>query len=168
VEPANETLRPFFLPSGLELDNTGDALARFLTCHAEDLRRGGAMVQSWRTRGSRRFGPYHRLTCRDAGRRQRADYLATEELLARARAALAALQAPRRQTRQLAQARQLLRRGHRAAQAQLAQQLLPFGLRLKGNEIRRWSRCRTVAPIPHLANGRWLLNPWPPTELLEK
>jgi len=66
-------------------------------------------------------------------------YLATEELLARARAALAALQAPRRQ------ARQLLPRGYGAAQAELAQQLLPFGLRLKGKEIRGWSGSRTVA-----------------------
>ena len=132
----------------LVIDNASDSLARFLACHAEDLRRGGSIVPSWRTRGSRRFGPYYRLACRDADGRQRAVYLATEELLARARAALAALQAPRRQARQLAHARQLLRQGHRAARSSLAKQLFPFGLRLKGNEVRGWSCCRTVAHSP--------------------
>jgi len=132
----------------LSIDNTGDPLARFLARHAEALRRGGSIVQSWRTRGGRRFGPYQRLTCRDADGRQRSVYLATEELVARARAVLAALQAPRRQARQLAHVRQLLRRGHRAARSGLAQQLRPFGLRLKGNEVRGWSRCRTLANSP--------------------
>ena len=129
----------------LVIHNSDDSLARFLARHAEALRRGGSIVPSWRTRGGRRFGPYQRLTCRDTDGRQRSVYLATEELLARARAALAALQGPQRQARQLAHARHLLRRGHRAAQAELALQLFPFGLRLKGNEIRGFSRCRTAA-----------------------
>src|SRR6185295_4565646 len=89
-----------------ESDNPiGDPLARFLELHADALRRQGTIVPKWRTRDGRRFGPYLLLTCRDAEGRQRAVYLATDELLARARAALDALRAPRRQARQLARAR---------------------------------------------------------------
>lgn len=118
----------------------GDPLTRFLERHADALRRQGSIVQSWRTRNGRRFGPYSRLTIRDATGQQRAVYLATDELLARARAALAALRAPRQQVLQLARVRQALKRGQRAAQADLRRQLRAVGLALKGTEIRGWSR----------------------------
>jgi hypothetical protein len=118
---------------------SGDRLARFLELHTDALRRNGSIVQKWRTRDGRRFGPYLLLTCRDAEGTQRAVYLRTKGLQARARAALAALRAPRQQARQLARARQALKRGQRAAQGDLRRQLGAVGLVLKGTEIRGWS-----------------------------
>jgi hypothetical protein len=66
-------------------------------------------------------------------------YLGTEELLAKARGALATLRAPRQQARQLRRARRALRQGQRAAQDELRRQLSAVGLVLKGTEFRGWS-----------------------------
>lgn len=126
----------------------GDSLAHFLSTHADALRRGGAIVHKYRSRQGQRFGPYAMLTCRDAQGRQRAVYLVGEEKLARARTALAALQTPRRQAQVLARARQALRRGHRAAQARVAQELQQVGLHLQGTEIRGWSRVKHGIRLP--------------------
>ncbi len=140
-----------------------DNLARFLAAHAGHLRQQGSIVDKFRSRNGRRFGPYQMLTYRDAQGRQRAVYLAGEEELARARTALAALQAPRRQAQVLARARQALRRGHRAVQARLAQELQRVGLRLQGTEFRGWSRLKhsilMPADIPNTASGTAGLRP---------
>ena len=131
----------------MPLTATADRLDHFLAAHADHLRRGGSIVNTYRSRKGRSFGPYHRLTCRDDQGRQRAVYLARDELVDRARTALAALQAPRHEARVLARARRALRRGHRAAQAVLGEQLKMVGLYRKGSETRGWSRCKSGANL---------------------
>jgi hypothetical protein len=131
----------------MPLTASGDRLDQFLAAHADHLRRGGSIVSSYRSRSGRSFGPYYRLTCRDDQGRQRAVYLAGEEAVGRARTALAALQAPRQQTRIVARAQQALRRGHRAAQAVLGEQLKAVGLYRKGSETRGWTRCKSGANL---------------------
>ena len=131
----------------MPLTATADRLDHFLAAHADHLRRGGSIVNTYRSRKGRSFGPYHRLTCRDDQGRQRAVYLANEEAVARARTALAALQAPRQKARVLARARRALRRGHRAAQTVLERELQGIGLYLTGTEVRGWSRHKSGANL---------------------
>lgn len=131
----------------MPLTATADRLDHFLAAHADHLRRGGSIVNTYRSRNGRSFGPYHRLTCRDDQGRQRAVYLANEEAVARARMALTALQGPRQQASVLARVQRFLRREHRAAQGVLGQQLKEVGLYRKGSEIRGWSRHKSGANV---------------------
>lgn len=132
----------------MALEFANDSLGHFLIAHADDLRHGGTIVNKFRSRQGRRFGPYPMLTCRDENGHQQSVYLAGEEKVARARAALATLQAPRRQAQVLARARQALRRGLRAAQVDLDRQLQEAGLYRHGTEIRGWSQLQNGIRVP--------------------
>jgi hypothetical protein len=150
ISTRSKMFRPLFKTP---MNNTGDTLDCFLAAHAEHLRRNGSIVAKFRTRHGKRFGPYAMLTCRDAQGRQRAIYLGSEELVGKARTALAALRAPRRQAKVLARARQALRRGHRAARTWLAAELQQLGLHLQGSEVRGWSRIKPGIRVPESFPG---------------
>lgn len=101
----------------------------------------GAVVASYRRRGTKRTGPYYLMTCRDQHGRQCSVYLGPESpLVQKARNYLATLQRPLRTQRSLRGARRAVRRQLAAARADLARDLAGSVLYLKGAEIRGWSQ----------------------------
>jgi hypothetical protein len=113
----------------------------FFFRHGAGLARHGAVVSSWRWKGSRRLGPYYRLDVRDDAGRKCALYLGREgPLVAAVRARLAQLQHPYRQQQHLDRATRVINRWRRAAYAHLGAELMKFGLRLQGAEVRGFGR----------------------------
>ena len=110
----------------------------FIAAHAHDLAHNGSVVVSWRVRGGQKLGPYHRLTCRTAGRRQLSVYVPLERV-EQVRKLLAQIQAPHRHKLRLAKARGQLRAATAQAKREVDKHLVPLGLYRKGSEIRGWS-----------------------------
>ncbi|MEM9659553.1 MAG: hypothetical protein AAF961_14430, partial [Planctomycetota bacterium] len=133
------------------------ALQNLLNSAPAIFRRQGAVVATWRTVVSRRtgearkLGPYYSLRYRDGGRQQ-AFYLGRSSAFAdAAKKVLAMLQAPRRQSLKIARLRRAIKESLRRSKAELDRQLREqFGARLKGWEIRGW----TKSGMPRMA---WLL-----------
>jgi hypothetical protein len=120
--------------------------------------RQGSVAATWRCRGARTYGPYYRLAYRDSGR-QTSIYLGrdgqTSNIVQQAREKLAALQKPFRHCRALDRLRRHAAAALRLHKAKLDAQLRPFGLRLKGFEVRGWrtsplrrqfARIRPISP----------------------
>ncbi len=86
----------------------------------------------------RTYGPYHRLIYREEGR-QRSIYLGrVGGLVQEVRGRLVALQAPLRHRRAMDHTRRQAAGLLRASKVQLNLNLRPWGLRLKGFEVRGW------------------------------
>lgn len=118
-------------------DQRAVRIDNFFAKHSASLARQGAVVASWRWREGRRIGPYFRLDVRDERGRTVALYLGLESpLVAAVRARLAQQRLPHQEQQQFAEAYRILRRGQRAAQANLASELEKVGLRLQGLEVR--------------------------------
>jgi hypothetical protein len=98
--------------------------------------RCGHVAESWRQRNGRKFGPYYRLAYRDGGR-QKSVYLGRAgELVEQVRQRLAAIQGPRRQCFALRRLQRNIRTTLRVDKRNIAKLLRPYGLRLKGMELR--------------------------------
>jgi hypothetical protein len=128
--------------------------------------RQGAVVASWRYYRGRKLGPYYRLAWREDGR-QRFVYLGREgPPVAEVREVLAELRRPLRAARAMARARREAMASLRAVKVKLKGQLRPFGLRLKGLEVRGWRTSsiawlrRFLPQVPRGPRLRLTLGPW--------
>ena len=99
----------------------------------------GSVVATWRARAGKRFGPYYRLAYRRHGR-QRSIYLGPRHLADRLRELLAQLQRPHRRHQLYKRLQTQVRASLKHAKAQLAQQLAPLAITLKGYEFRGAAR----------------------------
>ena len=106
--------------------------------NAQTFAQNGSVVASYRTRGTKRYGPYYRVAYRAAGR-QCSIYLGRcKKLAARARKILAHLQQPR-------DYRRLCQRANREQKANIRtvirwwqQTIRSYGFDLRGCEVRGW------------------------------
>ena len=104
--------------------------------------RQGTVVASRRGRGTQSYGPYYRLTYRD-GDRQCSLYLGREgTLVEQVRQALERLQQNRFQYQIIERMRRQTLASLRVQKLRTNTLLHPFGLRMKGFEVRGW------APVP--------------------
>jgi hypothetical protein len=111
---------------------------RLIAARPDIFIRQGYVAATYRRRNGKTFGPYHLLAYRDAGR-QCSVYLGRAgELVQKVRQALATLQGPRVELRQFAQMERQIRAAMRVEKLHLASLLRPFGLRMKGFEVRNW------------------------------
>jgi hypothetical protein len=100
--------------------------------------RQGAVVATWRQCGSKTYGPYYRLNYREGGR-QHSIYLGIAgPIVSRVRDTLEQLQKPLQQSRALNHVCRQINAALRVDKARLAALLRPYGLRLKGLEVRGW------------------------------
>jgi hypothetical protein len=101
----------------------------------------GHVAATWRYRNGQRFGPYYRLAYRLDGR-QHSIYLGRAgELVDRVRQQLASLQLARIEHRAVRRLERDVRRALHAEKLHMNALLRPYGLRLKGFEIRGWRLC---------------------------
>ncbi|MEM9657086.1 MAG: hypothetical protein AAF961_01885 [Planctomycetota bacterium] len=123
------------------------ALQNLLNSRPAIFRRQGAIVATWRTVVSqrtgetRKLGPYYCLRYREGGRQQ-SFYLGRSGAFAdAAKKVLAMLQAPRRQALKIARLRKTIKASLKRHQAEFDRHLREqFGARLKGWEIRGWTK----------------------------
>jgi hypothetical protein len=126
----------------MELRKPADQLAhpalRLIAARPDIFIRQGYIAATYRRRNGKTYGPYYLLAYRDSGR-QCSVYLGRAgELVQKVRAALAALQGPRIELRQFEHMERQIRAVLRVEKRHLASLLRPFGLRMKGFEIRGW------------------------------
>jgi hypothetical protein len=132
---------------------------RLITARPDIFVRQGSVVATHRRRNGRTFGPYYVLAYRDGGR-QRAVYLGRAGLLVeKVRHALAALEGPRIQSRRLVGLQRQILASLRVEKLHLGALLRPFGLRLKGFEVRGWR----ISPLRSLLPRRRRSFSWPST-----
>jgi hypothetical protein len=121
----------------------------------QDLFRGqGSVVATWRRRGGKTFGPYYRLSYREDGR-QCSVYLGRAgALVKQVRRALQSLQQSIAEFRLFERLRQQACASLRLSKLRVHALLRPFGLRLKGFEVRGWR----ISPLRGLLSRgkRWL------------
>jgi len=109
--------------------------------------RQGYVAATYRRRNGKTFGPYYLLSYREDGR-VRSIYLGRAgKLVSRVRQALGAAQRPVTQYRLFDRLVRQIRASLRIERIRLRSLLYPFGLRLKGAEVRGWR----FSPL------RWLL-----------
>ena len=112
----------------------------FINANAQTFARCGTVVASYRTRGTKRYGPYYRVAYRIAGR-QCSIYLGhCKQLADRARQLLAKLQHPRDQRRLLKRAKRAQRATFKRVIRDWQQMIRAYGLDLRGCEIRGWRK----------------------------
>jgi hypothetical protein len=112
--------------------------------------RQGYVAPTYRCREGKTFGPYYCLTYREDGR-QRSIYLGRPGTLVEAvRQALDACQQSRAQRRLLTRIERQVRASLRLQKFRLGALLRPFGLRLKGYEVRGWR----ISPLRRLLPPR--------------
>lgn len=135
----------------LEIQESVDQLAHpalgLLAARPDLFRQQGSVATSWRHRGEKRFGPYYRLRYREGGCSQSIYLGQAGPLVDRVRQTLDALQAPFRQYRALVDLERRIRDALRIDRRQLNAQLRPFGLRLKGFEVRGWRTSSLVTSL---------------------
>ena len=120
------------------VDQLPHAAIRLIRARPNLFARQGAVVPTWRRRDGKTFGPYYRLAYRQDAR-QCSVYLGrTGPLVAQVRQLLATLQRPLRGQRLHARLRRRIRSALRHQKRRCAALLRPFGLRLKGFEVRGW------------------------------
>ena len=124
-------------------DQKRQRIVEFIAEHTEIFSRRGAMVETWREYAGRRQGPYFSLIFRQAGR-QRSLYLGSDPRLADAvRELLERAQTPLREQRAAERSRASMEAELRRYKAAWDAELRPYGLQLKGWEVRGWrARCR--------------------------
>lgn len=111
---------------------------RLIAARPDIFARQGHIAASYRRRNSKTFGPYYRLSYRENGR-QRSVYLGVAgTLVDHVRRQLSILQTPLVQRRSLQRLQRSIRASLRTEKLHLATLLRPFGLRLKGFEVRGW------------------------------
>jgi hypothetical protein len=148
----------------LEISIRADQLhpaLRLLAARPEVFARQGHIAASLRTRNGKTFGPYYRLAYRD-GDRQRSIYLGRDgELVEQVSQKLETLQRPRKQYLALQGFQRKIRQSLRVEKNRLSSLLRPYGLRLKGSELRglRLSSLRPCFPrrrlmFPRLSSVR--------------
>jgi hypothetical protein len=129
------------------VDQRRQRVLAFLQAHAVPLSRQGTVVSSFRRRGGRKIGPYYRLAFRD-GRVQRSLYLGDDMALVKeVRAALEALQRPRRARHALRRQKKAIRKALAQCRAELEGELARRGWWLKGSEIRGWCTPRPQVSV---------------------
>jgi hypothetical protein len=112
------------------------ALRRWLANRATALSRQGYVVETWRSYGGRRLGPYYRLRYREEGQ-ERSLYLGRDAAFAEeVRGRLRDLQAPLRSKREGDKRYKRERAYLRRLKARWEEELRKIGLRLKGFEVR--------------------------------
>lgn len=132
-----------------QLDDQLDHPALRLIAARPDLfTRQGNVAASYRRRGAKMFGPYYRLSYRQNGRQCSVYLSVAGPLVKRVRQALSALQLPLDQRRTLNRLRQSILVSLRVQKLRVNTLLHPFGLRLKGFEVRGWrfSPLRSLLP----------------------
>jgi hypothetical protein len=111
---------------------------RLLALRPELFMRQGHIAASWRCREGKRFGPYYRLGYRENGR-QHSVYLGrASELVDCVRQRLAALQRPKVERRAVRSLERQVRAALRSEKRHLNALLCPYGLYMKGFEVRGW------------------------------
>ena len=124
---------------------THPALAR-LAARPDIFTRQGSVAATWRRRGTQTYGPYYRLSYRDGGS-QHAVYLGRAgDLVEQVRRKLDILQRSLRQHRAVDRLRRQVRASLRVQKLRVSALLCPFGLRLKGFEVRGWR----ISPLRRL------------------
>ena len=133
---------------------------RLIAARPELFHRQGHVAATWRRRGGKTFGPYYRLSYREDGR-QRSLYLGRGgALVDRVREALAALQQALLQSRAIHRLERQIRASLRAEKLHVNALLRPYGLRLKGFEVRGWRFCSLRTFLPR--RRRWTPRISPP------
>jgi hypothetical protein len=128
LELENRTLRDQQVHPALSL----------LAARPELFVRQGTVAASCRRRGTQSYGPYYRLTYHDGGR-QHSIYLGREgPLVEQVRLALARLQQNRSQCQFLERTRRQTLASLRVHKLRVNALLHPYGLRMKGFEVRGW------------------------------
>jgi hypothetical protein len=123
------------------VDQLPATVGTFIAVHRDVLSLRGSIVESWRSRNGRRFGPYHRLTVRDVNGRQRSVYLGGDaEVVDQVRKVLVELQRARRTRRTIQDAGRSLRRAFAEERAAIDAVLEQSSFRRKGSEFRRRRR----------------------------
>jgi hypothetical protein len=139
-----------------ELENTESAdqkrrrILLFITAHVEIFGQRGAVVQTWRDYAGRRLGPYFSLIFRKDGK-QRSLYLGSDpQFASEVRELLEQTQKPRQERRTAERRRACVESELRRWKEAWDSELRPYGLRLKGWEVRGWRTAREL-----LAYLRW-------------
>ena len=143
----------------LEIPTSVDQLEhpalRLLALRPELFALQGSVVAGWRHRGEKTFGPYYRLAYRENGR-QHSIYLGREgELVEQVRRTLGSIQRPRAEHRAIRRLERQVLSAFRVEKIRLGSLLRPYGLRLKGMEVRGW-RC---SPLRRFLPRRRQLKP---------
>jgi hypothetical protein len=143
----------------LEISKPADQLdhpaLRLIAARPDMFMRQGHVAITWRHRGGKTFGPYYRLGYREDGR-QRSIYLGCAgQLVERVRQALGAGQKPLAQHRLFERLRRSILASLRVQNLRVGALLRPFGLRLKGFEVRGWR----ISPLRSLLPRRRRLLP---------
>jgi hypothetical protein len=114
---------------------------RLLAQRPELFARQGHVAAGWRYRDGRRFGPYYRLSYR-LDDRQHSIYLGRAgEFVDRVRQQLESLQRPLVERRAVRRLERQVRAALRIEKLHLNALLRPYGLRLKGFQVRGWRHC---------------------------
>jgi hypothetical protein len=126
----------------MEKSKSADQLShpalQLLAARGDLFSRLGSVVATWRRRAGKTFGPYYSLIYREDGR-QRSVYLGRmSALVEQVRHALQTLQHSIRQFRLFDRLRRQARASLRIQKFRVGALLRPFGLRLKGFEVRGW------------------------------
>jgi hypothetical protein len=120
------------------VDQLDHPALRLLAAQPELFLRQGCVIATWRRRNGKMFGPYYRLSYRTGGR-QCAIYLGRAgTLVEQVQATLATLQQPRAERREFERLERQIRASLRIEKLSVRKLLYPYGLRLKGSEIRGW------------------------------
>ena len=134
-----------------QLDDQLDHPAlRLIAARPDVFSRQGHVAGTYRRRGARTFGPYYCLRYREGGRLCSVYLGRAAKLLEKVRQALAAIQKPLAQRRLFSRMEQSIRASLRVQKLRLGLLLRPFGLRLKGFEVRGWR----LSPIRRLLPRR--------------
>jgi hypothetical protein len=122
-------------------DQREEILAKVMA-HREVLACQGAVAETWRSCGGRKFGPYYRLAWLEDGR-QRSIYLgASEELAQEVRRLLDEFQSHMRRQRTWRQQLAQVRKAFREHQRQWRRELRAHGLYARGLTVRGWRHWR--------------------------
>lgn len=125
------------------VDQRRAAVECFFVAHSDVLAEQGSVVATYRRRGDRKLGPYHKLACR-IEQRQVAIYLGTDaDFIDQVRERLSRLQQARSERLRMSAVRRAFRRQARAVQRELDVELSTRGLFRKGHEIRGWRTAET-------------------------
>ncbi len=111
---------------------------RLLALRPELFALRGHIAAGWRRRDGKTFGPYYRLAYREGGR-QHSIYLGRDgELVEQVRRRLEAIQQFRVEQRAVRRLQRQVLASFRSEKIRLGSLLRPWGLRLKGMEVRGW------------------------------
>ncbi len=143
------------LEKSTSVDQLDHPALRLLAARPELFTRQGHVVAGWRRLNGKTFGPYYRLGYREGGR-QHSVYLGREgALVERIRRTLESIQRPRAEHRTIRRLERQVLASLRIEKIRLGSLLRPYGLRLKGMEVRGW-RC---SPLRRFLTRRRRLKP---------